>query len=327
MSDIIDNRSKQLVDQIQTILPSSEVARFAVGYFFLSGLIGIGPKLGSLKELKLLIGNTVNKETIELLTEGHRRLDLVKKRLDAMQYAKRSDQKKWVEETAKNLRESIEVMDQTDEGEQIVKVLLRLIEEKKIKVRVYTKGRLHAKAYIFDHRSPVPGNSGIAIVGSSNLTLSGISHNTELNVVVHDNANLDDPKSGNHGELVNWFEELWDESQEFASHLVNELKQSWAAQLATPYDIYMKTLYTLVKDRLEGTEDKEILWDDDITRHLADFQKVAVRQAIQMIREYGGCFVSDVVGLGKSYIGAGIIKHFDRTEHIRPLIICPKPLE
>lgn len=93
-----------------------------------------------------------------------------------------------------------------------------------------------------------------------------------------------------------------------------------------PYDIYMKTLYTLVKDRLEGEDDKDILWEDEITSKLADFQKVAVRQTVQMIRDYGGVFVADVVGLGKSYVGAAIVKHFEHTDHARPLIICPAPL-
>jgi hypothetical protein len=88
--------------------------------------------------------------------------------------------------------------------------------------------------------------------------------------------------------------------------------------LPGPYDIYMKTLYTLVKDRLEDEGAKDILWDDEITARLADFQKVAVRQAVQMIRDYGGTFVADVVGLGKSYIGAAIVKHFERTDHARP---------
>ena len=37
--------------------------------------------------------------------------------------------------------------------------------------------------------------------------------------------------------------------------------------------------------------------------------------------------MSDVVGLGKSYIGAAIVKHFERTDHARPLIICPAPLK
>ena len=34
-----------------------------------------------------------------------------------------------------------------------------------------------------------------------------------------------------------------------------------------------------------------------------------------------------MVGLGKSYIGAAIVKHFERTDHARALIICPAPLK
>jgi len=36
--DVIDNRTDKLVDHIRRTLPGSQVARFAVGYFFLSGL-------------------------------------------------------------------------------------------------------------------------------------------------------------------------------------------------------------------------------------------------------------------------------------------------
>jgi hypothetical protein len=36
--NIIDNRREKLVDHIARILETSEAARFAVGYFFLSGL-------------------------------------------------------------------------------------------------------------------------------------------------------------------------------------------------------------------------------------------------------------------------------------------------
>jgi len=327
MHDIIDNRNQKLVDHIHSILPQTNRARFAVGYLFLSGLQSLGKKLENIEELRLLIGNTTNRETVEMLAEGYRRLELVDEQLEKTRYARKSDQREWTKKTAENLKESMEIMDQTDEGEELIQSLIRLIEEKRLKVKVFTKGRLHAKAYIFDYTTPNPGNAGIAVVGSSNLTLSGLSHNTELNVLVHDNASPLAPNSGNHSALVDWFDELWGESQDFDTHLMNELQQSWAAKVATPYDIYMKTLYMLVKDRLDGGDDQDILWDDDITEDLADFQKVAVRQAIQMIRDNNGCFVADVVGLGKSFIGAGIVKHFQRTEHARTLIICPKPLE
>ena len=324
--DIIDNRKEILVDHINQILSSSEAARFAVGYFFLSGFTSISNELDGIKELRLLIGNTTNRETLEQLAEGYRRLELVKDVAEAQSYPKRTETRQMATETAENIRSSMELMDQTDEAEALVKTLVRMIEEKRLKVKVYTKGRLHAKAYIFDYGMLFDGDGkpverherGLAIVGSSNLTLSGVTHNTELNVVVQGNDN--------HAELVRWFDDLWNESQDFDEALVYEMKQSWAVIPVRPYDIYMKTLYSLVKDRVEGEDDKDILWDDEITKDLADFQKVAVRQAVQVVRDYGGVFVADVVGLGKSYIGAAIIKHFERTDHARPLIICPAAL-
>src|SRR4030042_1809752 len=204
-------------------------------------------------------------------------------------------------------------MDQTDEEQAVIAGLIQMIQDKRLKVRVYTKGRLHAKAYICDYgkvfdlvgKEIERHEKGIAVVGSSNLTLAGLTHNTELNVIVQGNQN--------HRELVRWFDDLWKEAQEFNETLMVELKESWAAAQVRPYDIYMKTLFALVKDRLEGEEEQELFWDDDIFRKLASFQKVAVRQSIQMIRDFGGGFVADVVGLGKSYIGAAIVKHFEGT--------------
>jgi len=71
---IIDNRSEKLVDHINRIFASTEAARFAVGYFFLSGLTPIAEKLDKVKEMRLLIGNTTNRETLEQLAEGYQRL-------------------------------------------------------------------------------------------------------------------------------------------------------------------------------------------------------------------------------------------------------------
>jgi superfamily II DNA or RNA helicase len=324
--DIIDNRNEKLVDHIRQILDSSEAARFAVGYFFLSGLEAIGDKLDGVRELRLLIGNTTNRETLEQLSEGYRRLELVADEMEEQSYPQRAKVTQMVGQTGQSVRQTMELMDQTDEGEAVIRTLVRLIEERRLQVRVYTKGRLHAKAYIFDYGAVYDQNGkqvdrhekGIAVVGSSNLTLSGVTHNTELNVVVQGNDN--------HAELVRWFEELWAEAVPFDEPLMQEMQQSWAAAVVTPYDIYMKTLYELVRDRLEGEDEQDVLWDDEIITKLADFQKVAVRQSVQMIRSWGGAFVADVVGMGKSYVGAAVVKHFHRTNNWRTLIICPAPL-
>lgn len=324
--DIIDNRSIKLIDELAKRFPHSDKAKFAVGYFFLSGLESLREHLYNLQELRLLIGNTTNRATIEQISEGYRRLEPVREAIESETYIKRSDVPAFVNSTIDNLRESVALMDQTDAGVELVSSLVRLISEQRLKIRIYTKGRLHAKAYIFDYaqaydaagRALPQADAGVAIVGSSNFTLSGISHNTELNVVVHGNDN--------HQQLTAWFEELWAESSDFDRALMDELQQSWALAQPTPYDIYMKTLYTLVQNRAIQAHQTTFLWNDDINDQLADFQRVAVVQAIQMIGLYGGCFVSDVVGLGKSFIGAAIVKHFERVERARPLIICPKPL-
>jgi phosphatidylserine/phosphatidylglycerophosphate/cardiolipin synthase-like enzyme len=86
-------------------------------------------------------------------------------------------------------RRTVGRMDQTDNPQALVHSLVQMIRDKRLHVRVYTKGRMHAKAYIFDYRDDGRYEKGISIVGSSNLTLSGLTHNTELNVVVHGNEN------------------------------------------------------------------------------------------------------------------------------------------
>jgi hypothetical protein len=218
-------------------------------------------------------------------------------------------------------------MEQTDDAQALVLSLADLIAQGIVQVRVYTRGRLHAKAYLFDFDpARIHAQTGAAIVGSSNLSLGGVTHNTELNVRVFGD--------GNHAELSRWFNELWDEAEDFDENLIHELRRSWAAsQVPTPegprpvspHDIYLKTLYTLVKDRLEGRRDTELLWEAEMPQ-LADFQRVAVRQAIKILDTYHGVFVADVVGLGKTYIGTTLLKHYALYRGARPLVVCPASL-
>ena len=256
-------------------------------------------------------------ETIEQLAEGYKELSAIENATEDLTYSNRAARRARAGETAENLRTCIDIMPQTDESEQLIKILVEMIATRKLKVRVYTKGRLHAKAYIFNYKQNGRYETGISIVGSSNLTLAGLNSNTELNIVVHGDTNQD--------QLRNWFDELWDESEDFDESLMAEMQTSWALAPVSPYDIYLKTLYELVKERLERDEDR-LSPTADLMEQLADFQQVAVWQAIKIINKYGGTFVSDVVGLGKSYIGSAIVKYFERVENARPLIFCPPAL-
>ncbi len=315
--DIIDNRNEKLIEHVNLILDSTDRARFAVGYFFLTGFTSIASELQNLSELRLLIGNTSTRETIEQLAEAYQELSAIENVTDELAYISRATRRKRAGETAENLRNSIDSMTQTDESEQLIRTLVDMITNKKLKVRVYTKDRLHAKAYIFEYKQGEHYETGTSIVGSSNLTLAGLTSNTELNVVVSGNANQE--------QLRNWFDDLWDEAEDFDKSLMEEMQTSWALATVPPYDIYMKTLYELVKDRLEKEEDS-ITPIESLMDQLADFQQVAVWQAIKIINKYGGAFISDVVGLGKSFIGSAVVKHYAQVENVRPLIFCPPSL-
>jgi hypothetical protein len=94
--DIIDNRNVKLIDWIQEALPGSQAAKFAVGYFFLSGL----EALANVQELRLLIGNTSSRETIEQIAEGYGRLEQAGQAIEAEAYPQRVVRQQRVSETA-----------------------------------------------------------------------------------------------------------------------------------------------------------------------------------------------------------------------------------
>ena len=154
------------------------------------------------------------------------------------------------------------------------------------------------------------------MVGSSNLTLAGFTHNTELNVRVTGDAEM--------AELGRWFDELWADSDDISKELVTQLEKSWALAATTPYEVYLKALYELYG----GQMGEDLPLDQGRATELANFQLDAVKQALNMIEAYGGCYIGDVVGLGKTYIGAETLRQL-RVTHPNdgpPLIICPPGL-
>jgi len=318
-TDVLENRDRALVRQIRETLPLSRRLSSATGFFFLPGLREIAEVLPSVDKIRLLVGNTGIRETIEQLAETYNHLEPVNQAFDARQHSKRTERSARLRDTADSLRESISLMDQDAQDESLILLLIAMCRDKRLEMKAYTRGRLNGRVHIFDYRD-TEVEPGVGIVGSSNLTLAGIQDPTELNVLVRDSNGV-----CNHAALTAWFDRLWGEAQDFTPVLIRELEASWAAQPVSPWEIYLKTLYTLVKSR--GDDETDALFDDEITQSLADFQRVAVQQAVSLIRRHRGCFVADVVGLGKSFIGAAIVKHFERTERLRALIICPKPLE
>ena len=56
-------------------------------------------------------------------------------------------------------------------------------------------------------------------------------------------------------DLVEWYERQWADSREFKDELIDLLDTSKFGEYPyTPYEIYLKAIYTYFKDELEGSE-------------------------------------------------------------------------
>lgn len=314
-SDIIDNRNVKLRDEINSILGSSERVKFAVGYLYLSGFYQIAEKLGELSEVKILTGNSLNRETVEELAQSLASVDELEDVYYSKRIQKKSEKEKVKTEVADAIVKNLEALPHSVERETNIKRLSELIRNGKVQVKVYTKHPLHAKAYIFKYKkegADAARAEGISIVGSSNLTISGFHHNTELNTYVRGQNNYE--------ELNKWFDELWNEAVPFENALVECLEESWALKTVNPHDIYILTLYHLVKNNLERQASTIWRWEGLPPLYL--FQKAAIMQAHQILNKFNGVFISDVVGLGKTFVGAGLLRHLKK----RALIISPPGL-
>jgi SNF2 family DNA or RNA helicase len=167
-----------------------------------------------------------------------------------------------------------------------------------------------------------------AIVGSSNFTVSGLglglANNIELNLEVDSNRDRDDLKA--------WFDEIWNDEQ-----LVANVKDEVLLYLSQLYEnhspefIYYKTLFHifeqfLAAQDLSGSLDfRDQLVDTEIWKTLFEFQKDAVKGAINKIRTHQGCIIADSVGLGKTFEALAVIKHFE-LKNDKVLVLCPKRL-
>ncbi|HDT12301.1 MAG TPA: hypothetical protein ENO01_01445 [Candidatus Marinimicrobia bacterium] len=327
-SDIIDNRHLTLKNEILTKLDGSEKIKFAVGYLYLSGFYQIADKLENLQDVKLLIGSNINRDLMEALAESAAGDEELDEQFETTQLQRPIDRDRIKENINQSMTANLQALPHTIQRQKEIVKLVELVKTRKVHIRVYTKHPLHAKAYIFkfqDRIASASASEGIGIIGSSNLTMSGFFHNTELNTYVRGQKNYE--------ELNEWFDRLWEEGVPFEDALKETFEESWALKTVNPYDIFILTLYHLTKTTIERQTEQIWFWENpDFMARLAakfkkmkdlySFQKVAIMQAYQWVNQYSAVFISDVVGLGKTYIGAGLLKQLNR----RALIISPPGL-
>ncbi len=303
-----------LLARLKDMLASSARADIAVGYFFMSGFEAVAEELSNLLKVRILVGRT-DQQVLEEVAAGLQQAPALRARLETDTLVQRRQRAALAQQAVDHISDGVSMLPQEQGTEAAVKALRDLVAEGKVEVRTYLRSPLHAKAYLCwydNHAEP-----GAAVVGSSNLTLAGFEGNTELNVRVSGDAEM--------AALKEWFDNLWADSEDIGEALVTELDRSWALDETPPYHVYLKALHELYASEIGGG-DLPLPTDRE---PLANFQIDAVKQGLGMIEEHGGCYIGDVVGLGKTFIGAELLRqlpmHYPNDGP--PLILCPAGLK
>jgi|GEM_PF-259137 len=361
--DIIDNdRYSHLDEVLKSGLEGESVdrVRIAVGYLYMSGLKRLRPELDEFLNnggtLQVLMGNP-DQQGLDELIEAHQNLRLTGTKFKQSQNVKWSERTEIRAETANNYSNQLLYEDPTAENQTFFTKLIDWLERGRIQPKLYLQERFHAKAYLFEKdEGDIFTPKDVGVVGSSNLSLSGLHSNTELNAPVYNEKVT---------QLKVWFDDLWGDAVEFDADLLEALEDSWVSNnpghvstddeppvlpgdslpddtvetlrevsigtgLPAPYLVYTKILYELYKETLETAED--YLQSFDVYEDLYDFQQWAVNRGIRIANKYDGVLVSDVVGMGKTFVGLGLLEHFHARNRLRGnkgkmLIISPKHLQ
>ena len=216
---------------------------------------------------------------------------------------------------AEEFRDQLTLGVPTSEDEAGLRRLAVQLKAGKLAVKLFLKHPLHAKLYLCFRPDPI--SPIVGYMGSSNLTLSGLSQQGELNIDILDHDATQ--------KLARWFEDRWNDQWclDISKDLVAVIESSWARlEPIAPYHIYLKIAYHLSQEARAGLNEFAI--PKDFGNKLFDFQKAAVKIAAHHLNKRGGVLIGDVVGLGKTLMATAVARIMEDDHDLETLIICPK---
>jgi phosphatidylserine/phosphatidylglycerophosphate/cardiolipin synthase-like enzyme len=238
----------------------------ATGYFEIGALLALDGKWQPLEKIRILMGADTTHRTRRAALEAVRT------------------------RATGELDSSIEADKEDNPFLHGVPAILDALRSRQIECRVYDRDKFHAKAYITHAKLEVVGSQ--ALVGSSNFTRPGLTKNVELNVQIQSAREV--------AQLQEWFEAHWNEATDVTDTIIETISRH--IHLYSPFDVYAKALQEFFRGHeLSATE-----WDETRSRmfpKLDRYQQEAYWALMKIVRQHGGAFLCDGVGLGKTFVG------------------------
>lgn len=297
---ITNDSNQTLKERFEVLIKDSKFFDCLTAYFYISGFHMLYKSLENTDKIRILIGMNTNKETYEL----------IKGEIENLSFFSHREVKDNIE------NDIIEEFNNSDDGKEVeagIQKFIEWIKSKKIEIRAYPSHKIHAKLYIMTFKEG-DRDIGRVITGSSNFTYSGLQDNLEFNVELKNRSDYEFAKQK--------FEELWNDSVDVSEKFVQTIEQkTWFSQNISPYELYLKFLYEYFRDELNTDEEIFVKYLPENFKRF-EYQEQAVINAKKILEEYGGVFISDVVGLGKTYIATMLAGQLDG----RTLVIAPPAL-
>lgn len=314
MARIFDNIEQDLLGALRATMQVSKRSDFCVGYLNLRGWQAIDdlitpwdPTAGQVCRVLVGMQSPPHEEIRELYSQT-----------DESGLIDNATASRLKTQFAAHLREQITLGIPTGRDEAGLRQLARQLRAGQVVVKLFLPYPLHAKLYLLfrdDVNNPITG-----FIGSSNLTLSGLSRQGELNVDVLDHQGTE--------KLAAWFNTRWGErwALDVSAELAAIIETSWAREEAiSPHHIYLNIAYHLSTEARAGLTQFRL--PARFEQALFEFQKSAVKIAARHLHRRGGVMIGDVVGLGKTIMATALARMFEDDLGYETLIICPKNLE
>jgi superfamily II DNA or RNA helicase/HKD family nuclease len=306
---LIDNVNRNMFDALTEALKNSDRVDVAVGYFFFSGFKLLADSFKD-KKIRILVGKEIDPACVP----------------DIIKYSKVNDEslEKWAPRRPTNsalqlkqnyveaLIEFVNNSDTFDEeaSENAFKMFADKIADGSLEIKVTKRENpYHGKLYLLHNKPEIQAIKklpGTVIIGSSNLTYSGLIGQGELN------KELTSVKDFDEAEKI--FLDLWESSEAItvadltcADEFLATLKEKlWIYQQPTPYELYMRVLHELFQkpDGFKKVQTPSSITDGAFLD--LEYQTDAIRIAIDRLDKFDGVIIADVVGLGKSIIGSAV---------------------